>query len=524
MRVPRLSPPAFRRLTLIAALAVGFIIVTGGAVRITGSGLGCPDWPTCEKKQLVAPPRVSDSADPRRERPHRAPLTGVLRLAALVAVLLALAAVPATAGEARGAEIRVGLGIELEQGLFDGVVRLPDGRELTMPAPEARRPNLLIVPLDPAIDGVSVARWRAMGRDGHPAGGTFRIEIRDREVLPFPIVDRDVPPSRDLLTALGRLLALAGPLGLAGLVVLRALVVGPAWRQGGVAPPVGAPDTAGFRERAGPALAAAAASWWRAWWILAAAGAAGLALAPVALLWTAERGAGDLGRLLLDTRWGTAWIVQVAALAAAAGAAALLGRGASGPELGPGRALALGLPPAVALVAISWAGHAAASDDPRLDIAIDAIHNLSTAAWLGGLAALAVLLPAALRPLGRADRTRLAAGVVVRFSALALTAVGLLVATGVYRALVELPALGDLLDTGYGNALLVKLLIFVPLLGVGAYNRFVLHPRLERAAIGLDADDRGAAARLRTSVRAELALAGALMAAVAALVALAPPT
>ena len=46
MRTFRLSPWAYRRITLVALLALAFIIVTGGAVRLTGSGLGCPDWPT----------------------------------------------------------------------------------------------------------------------------------------------------------------------------------------------------------------------------------------------------------------------------------------------------------------------------------------------------------------------------------------------------------------------------------------------------------------------------------------------
>jgi cytochrome c oxidase assembly protein subunit 15 len=32
-----------------------FIIITGAAVRLTGSGLGCSDWPTCESNRLVAP-------------------------------------------------------------------------------------------------------------------------------------------------------------------------------------------------------------------------------------------------------------------------------------------------------------------------------------------------------------------------------------------------------------------------------------------------------------------------------------
>jgi cytochrome c oxidase assembly protein subunit 15 len=51
----RLSPVAYERITLVALIALGVIIVTGGAVRLTGSGLGCTDWPTCEGSQVVAP-------------------------------------------------------------------------------------------------------------------------------------------------------------------------------------------------------------------------------------------------------------------------------------------------------------------------------------------------------------------------------------------------------------------------------------------------------------------------------------
>jgi heme a synthase len=51
----RLSPATYRRVTLLAVWALGFIIVTGGAVRVTGSGLGCPDWPTCASHRVVAP-------------------------------------------------------------------------------------------------------------------------------------------------------------------------------------------------------------------------------------------------------------------------------------------------------------------------------------------------------------------------------------------------------------------------------------------------------------------------------------
>ncbi|WPP51511.1 COX15/CtaA family protein [Catalinimonas niigatensis] len=37
----------FRRLSLITLVSVYFLILVGGIVRSTGSGMGCPDWPKC---------------------------------------------------------------------------------------------------------------------------------------------------------------------------------------------------------------------------------------------------------------------------------------------------------------------------------------------------------------------------------------------------------------------------------------------------------------------------------------------
>lgn len=42
-----LSPVAFRRLALAATTMLVLIVATGATVRLTGSGLGCPHWPTC---------------------------------------------------------------------------------------------------------------------------------------------------------------------------------------------------------------------------------------------------------------------------------------------------------------------------------------------------------------------------------------------------------------------------------------------------------------------------------------------
>jgi cytochrome c oxidase assembly protein subunit 15 len=49
------SPEAFRAIALAALWALVLTIVSGAAVRLTGSGLGCPDWPTCTHTSVVAP-------------------------------------------------------------------------------------------------------------------------------------------------------------------------------------------------------------------------------------------------------------------------------------------------------------------------------------------------------------------------------------------------------------------------------------------------------------------------------------
>ncbi|HSS41313.1 MAG TPA: COX15/CtaA family protein [Solirubrobacterales bacterium] len=42
-----ISPHRYAQVTLVALAALSLIVLTGAAVRLTGSGLGCPDWPKC---------------------------------------------------------------------------------------------------------------------------------------------------------------------------------------------------------------------------------------------------------------------------------------------------------------------------------------------------------------------------------------------------------------------------------------------------------------------------------------------
>jgi heme a synthase len=50
----RITLATYRRITLLALLALAVIVVSGAAVRLTGSGLGCEDWPRCSEERFVA--------------------------------------------------------------------------------------------------------------------------------------------------------------------------------------------------------------------------------------------------------------------------------------------------------------------------------------------------------------------------------------------------------------------------------------------------------------------------------------
>ena len=205
------------------------------------------------------------------------------------------------------------------------------------------------------------------------------------------------------------------------------------------------------------------------------------------------------GGLVQTTTGGTrfALFAKLAAVVAIAGAAAA--------ALAAPRAKLLAVAGlcAVALAAIpAFAGHAVDRDSPRwLAVPADLLHLGSAAVWIGGLAALFCVLRG---DLGAEPQRERAAR---RFSSVALVSVFVLAASGVGRSLSELDSVSQVWSTSYGRALIVKTVLFLPLLGVGRLNRTLLA---------------GGATRLTRLVRLELAVLVVIVAAVGLLTDLRP--
>jgi copper transport protein len=159
--------------------------------------------------------------------------------------------------------------------------------------------------------------------------------------------------------------------------------------------------------------------------------------------------------------------------------------------------------------------------DPIGAIVVGAlVHTAAAALWAGGVLGLAV----ALRSDG--DDSVTTASVVRRFSDLAVGSVVVVALTGVVLAWLVLPEPGDLLDTGYGYALLVKVGLVGALVAIGAYNRFRLVPPAPAPApapVGAAVADAGTTlCRIQRTVTFEAVLIVAVVATTAVLVARSP--
>lgn len=387
-------------------------------------------------------------------------------------------------------------------------------------------------------DGTYTAVYRVVSADSHPVSGGFTFTVGEGGPAAAASVSELISegdPSQATEAAFGVVRGL-GYLAIAlivGLPVFAVLAFGPALA-----------GAAGSDRRWLAAAEGFSARLRR--WILIAAGLGFVTSLLAIILQTAIAAGvsvpgaldGALLREGLDTRFGTVMGLRALAFAAAAGLVLIpLGvaprrpleqarLGADGlapvPVLSRQGLLLLGVPAAFLLISPALAGHPASQSPTELLVPASVLHVAAISVWLGGIAAFLLLVPTATRALDPSDRSRLLTEVLARFSPLALAAVAAIVASGIAQAIVHLGSLSELLDTGFGRAILAKSAILVVLVGFGALNRFLLMPRLRaRAEASAAPGDAGRA--LRRSLIAELVLMVGALAATAFLSAAPPP-
>jgi len=382
-------------------------------------------------------------------------------------------------------------------------------------------------------DGRYVVTWRVTSADSHPVRGAFTFSVGTASTS-----------SGEASSLAARLLASQG----GSTVVGAAMAVARFAVFLGVTILIGAAGFLAIVWRKGRVDRAARAVVWGAWGVALVATLAGFALQGpyVANEGLAKAIDPNLWSQVWDTRFGHVWLLRAAILLVLIPLLRMLmPRGPAAehplPAWWPAVAGVLG----VLLAATpALAGHASTGRWVPAAVPADALHVASVGLWLGGLVMLGVVL------LRRSDEETLRV-VVPRYSAYALVAVSLIVLSGAFQTIRQVDRIGAFTDTDYGRLLLIKLIVFVGLLGVAAFSRDVVNRRwrlpLEVAHAPVTAPPEGggvaladrdlaqdypdgyvlgestAEKRLRRSILVEIVIGAVILAVTALLVDAAPP-
>jgi len=194
-----------------------------------------------------------------------------------------------------------------------------------------------------------------------------------------------------------------------------------------------------------------------------------------------------------------AWLRPLLALALLAAARFLKG----------GRALTVKTAAALAISAsFPLTGHAfAISEGAGAAILSHLVHLSLASVWYGGL----VGIYAAVRPSdGQPGNWDAVHAMIRRFSKVALPAVLIMAASGIVLALLRLDGWKALTGSEYGRLVLLKALILLSVVAIGAWHRLVLIPRMADAGAG-GGPDAMAQRRFALAIRTEIFLAAALI-------------
>jgi copper transport protein len=332
-------------------------------------------------------------------------------------------------------------------------------------------PSSARVPVQDLPDGVYTVSWRTVSAvDAHISAGTYVFGVGQ------------APPSTPPDTAnAGTSQSGSPPAIVARWILYLGLMalIGAAWVAVAVA------------RRPAPDLLAMAA----AGWLLTAVGTVGV----VAVQW-AETGAPI--ETLPSTSIGLFALVRVVSLGLIALALALLA--VVSRFVGTRGWIVVGLTSAAALVVDVGTGHAAAGDGWIPQVAAQALHGLSAGSWVGGLAALLVVL----RTTPADERLATAR----RYSTWTGISLAVLVVSGTVRAIAEIGTLDALFGTDFGRVVVAKSILLIGLAALGAFNRFFALRTAARVAT-----------LLRRIGTAELTLAVVILGCSALLVNLSPP-
>ncbi|GGU27167.1 copper resistance CopC/CopD family protein [Streptomyces lavendofoliae] len=310
-------------------------------------------------------------------------------------------------------------------------------------------------------DGTYTVAWRAVSADSHPISGAFTFSIGAPSKTTVAL-----PGEKAGGGVVGVLYGIARYVSYGGFVLLvgGAAFVLACWPRGAAVRPL---------QR----LVV------RGWVALTAATAALLLLrGPYT---GADFGPGSLGAVL-ETKTGAALVSRLLLLGAAAlFVAVLFGAYTRREDEGEKKDLTFGLAIGGTVVAAGIAGtwalseHASAGLQPLVAMPVDILHLLAMAAWLGGLAALLVVLY---------REPSIERSAVRRFSRVAFGSVVVLAATGIYQSWRQVGSWSALTGTAYGRLLLLKVGLVAVLVGVAWVSRRWTERLAETAAVTQEED------------------------------------
>lgn len=246
------------------------------------------------------------------------------------------------------------------------------------------------------------------------------------------------------------------------------------------------------------------------WLVLATASMSGQPVADV-------YAQGTLWTVLSQTDFGNDWLARSVFVCVLAGLfiPLLSPAGAKPPWL---KAAALIF--AASLVgSLAWAGHAigARGIEGIVHPAADVLHLIAAAAWVGTLVPLALLLSMTGED---ADELPVVRTATLRFSTLGFASVATLLLTGMVNTWYLVGSVSALTESNYGRLLLIKLALFLAMVGIAAFNWSQLTPRLVGNA------DAGSALTARRALRGNAAIEasfGAVIIGIVAVLGTLPP-